>query len=151
MPVSLTRAHTLRRRLQLSIVVAIASITALATMTAQGTAQGKTILFLAGPKDHGVPGRHEYEKDLRTLARCLETSPNLQGVATKVFVGRAPRDLTEYKDAAAIVIESSSDRDERETHPLFPPEPTTTKHTYDAETLQYLKDLDALRSEGAHV
>ena len=28
----------------------------------------KKILFLAGPKDHGAPGRHEHEKDLRILA-----------------------------------------------------------------------------------
>jgi type 1 glutamine amidotransferase len=115
-------------------------------------AQGKTIVFLAGPKDHGVPGRHEYEKDLRALAKCLEGSPNLKGITTKVFVGKAPRDIAELKDAAAIVIESSSDRDERETHPLFPPEPTTRPgHTYDAETLAYLKEVDGLVKNGMGV
>jgi type 1 glutamine amidotransferase len=114
-------------------------------------AQGKTIVFLAGPKDHGMPGRHEYEKDLRALAKSLEGSPNLKGITTKVFVGKAPRDIAELKDAAAIVIESSSDRDERETHPLFPPEPTTTKHTYDAETLAYLKEVDGLVKNGMGV
>ena len=77
-------------------------------------------------------GRHEYEKDLRALAEYLETSPNLKGVQTKVFVGKAPRDLAESPDAAAIVIESSSDRDAKETHPLFPQEPTTDRRTYDA-------------------
>jgi type 1 glutamine amidotransferase len=118
---------------------------------APASTTGKTVMFLAGPKDHGIAGRHEYEKDLRTLAQALETSPNLTGVATKVVVGRAPRDLAAYKDVAAIVIESSSDRDERETHPLFPPEPTTTKHTYDPETLAYLKELDALIKKGVGV
>ena len=28
----------------------------------------RKIVFLAGPKDHGAVGRHEYEKDLRELA-----------------------------------------------------------------------------------
>jgi type 1 glutamine amidotransferase len=130
---------------------ALTILLAVATLV-QAQAPGKTIIFLSGPKDHGIAGRHEYEKDLRTLAKCLEESPNLKGVTTKVFVGRAPRDLNEYKDAAAIVIESSSDRDERETHPLFPPEPTTTKHTYDPETLAFLKELDgSIKKNGTGV
>ena len=56
-----------------------------------------------------------------------EAAPNLKGVKTEVYVGKAPTDLAVYADAAAIVIESSSDRDARETHPLFPPEPETTQ------------------------
>ena len=122
---------------------ALSVLLALVTLTQTGAPPTK-IVFLSGPKDHGMAGRHEYEKDLRTLAKCLEESPNLKNITTKVFVGRAPRDLSEYQDAAAIVIESSSDRDERETHPLFPPEPTTTRHTYDPETLAFLKELDGL-------
>jgi hypothetical protein len=110
---------------------------------------GKTIVFLAGPKDHGRPdnGRHEYEKDLRALARYLETSPNTPGIRTKVFVGKAPRDLAELADASAIVIESSSDRDAKETHPLFPQEPSTDRRTYDPETTAWLKQLDDLIKE----
>lgn len=113
------------------------------TSVAQSSVQ-KEIIFLAGPKDHGMPGRHEHEKDLRILAHCLETSSNLYGIATKVFVGRAPRDLAEFQNAAVIVIESSSDRSAKETHPLFPPEPNNPNHAYDPETTAYLKELDAL-------
>ena len=91
-----------------------------------------------------MPGRHEYEKDLRALAWCLEHSPNLTGVPTRVFVGRAPRDLAVFKDAAAIVLESSSDRSEREIHPLFPPDPSTNHRGYDEETTAWLKALDEL-------
>ena len=80
-----------------------------------GHAAGKKIIFLAGPKDHGIPGRHEYEKDLRVLASALEAASNLEGVRTEVYVGKAPTDLSVYADAAAIVVESSSDRDARET------------------------------------
>jgi type 1 glutamine amidotransferase len=109
---------------------------------------GKKIVFLAGPKDHGAPGRHEHEKDLRMLATALESSPNLKGVKIEVYVGKAPTDPAVYADAAAIVIESSSDRDARETHPLFPPEPETTKHTYDQATLDFLKAIDARAKAG---
>jgi len=113
-----------------------------------GHAAGKKIIFLAGPKDHGIPGRHEYEKDLRVLASALEAASNLEGVRTEVYVGKAPTDLSVYADAAAIVVESSSDREARETHPLFPPEPETTKHTYDQATLDFLKGIDARAKAG---
>lgn len=114
----------------------------------------KKIVFLAGPKDHGRPGngRHEYEKDLRALAQYLETSPNLAGqVETKVYVGKAPRDLSELQDASVIVIESSSDRDAKELHPLFPQDPTTNHLEYDAETTAYLKQFDALVKKGVGI
>ena len=32
------------------------------------------IVFVAGPKDHGGPGAHEYEKDLAALKACLDSS-----------------------------------------------------------------------------
>ena len=102
------------------------------------------ILFLAGPRDHGGPGRHEYERDLRTLAQSFERSTNLPGVTTQVLVGALPRDLAAVKDAAVIVINSSSDRDENEIHPLFPPNPSTNGRSYDPETTAYLQQLDEL-------
>lgn len=114
----------------------------------------RKIVFLAGPKDHGRPGngRHEYEKDLRALAGYLEAAPNLKGlIETKVYVGKAPKDLTEIQDASAFVIESSSDRDPNEMHPLFPQEPTTDRRTYDAETTAWLQGFDAIVKKGAGV
>jgi type 1 glutamine amidotransferase len=105
-------------------------------------AESHKILFLAGPRDHGAPGRHEYERDLRTLAQSFERATNLPGITTQVIVGKAPRDLALYKGVAAIVIESSSDRAENETHPLFPQNPSTSYRGYDAETTAYLKSLD---------
>jgi type 1 glutamine amidotransferase len=111
-------------------------------------AQERKVVLLAGPKDHGVPGRHEHEKDLRALAWALENATNLQGIATQVFVGKAPRDLDEIRDAAVIVIHSSSDRLETETHPLFPPNPTTNGRGYDPETTAYLREFDELLKTG---
>jgi type 1 glutamine amidotransferase len=109
------------------------------------------VVFLAGPKDHGFPGRHEYEKDLRVLAAALESAPNLGDVATRVYVGRAPSDLAEIADADVFVIESSSDRLETETHPLFPPDPTTNGRGYDEATTAWLAGFDALVDAGAGV
>ena len=37
------------------------------------------IVFWAGPKEHGAPGRHEYERDLTELAWQLEHATNLHG------------------------------------------------------------------------
>jgi type 1 glutamine amidotransferase len=108
------------------------------------TADTKKILFLAGPRDHGAPGRHEYERDLKTLATSLEQATNLGGVTTQLILGALPRDLDAVRGAAAIVIDSSSDRAENEIHPLFPPNPSTNGRGYDADTEAYLKALDEL-------
>src|SRR5690349_19854486 len=120
------------------LVLAIASV-------AQGASpEAMKILFLAGPRDHGFPGRHEYERDLKTLATSLEQSGNVHGITTQLIVGALPRDLDAVRDAAAIVIDSSSDRADNETHPLFPPNPSTNGRGYDPETTAYLKALDDL-------
>ena len=105
-------------------------------------AEPAKILFLAGPRDHGAPGRHEYERDLRTLAQSFEKASNLKGITTELIVGRLPRDVALLRDVAAIVIDSSSDRAEDEIHPLFPPNPTTNGRGYDDETAAWLKALD---------
>jgi hypothetical protein len=104
--------------------------------------QPKKILFLAGPRDHGGPGRHEYERDLRTLAESLERSTNVSGITTQLLVGSMPRDLALVKDVAAIVINSSSDRLGNETHPLFPPNPSTNGRSFDPETTAWLTQLN---------
>ncbi len=122
---------------------------ALLAFSALAQAQSKKVVFLAGPKDHGAPGRHEYEKDLRVLAKCLETSTNLKDVTTKVFVGKT--DLKELADASVIVIESSSDRDAKEHHPLFPQDPSTDHTKYDADTTAYLKEFDGLMKKGVGI
>jgi type 1 glutamine amidotransferase len=113
----------------------VAACWALCLLVASGAlADSREILFLAGPRDHGGPGRHEYELDLRTLAQSIESAKNLPGVKTRVIVG----------NVSAIVIESSSDRLANETHPLFPQNPSTNYRGYDAETIAYLKALDEL-------
>lgn len=126
------------------LLMAIALSSAFAAPVAADT---KKILFLAGPRDHGGPGRHEYERDLRTLAESFDKASNLKNVTTQVIVGQLPRDLEAVKDAAVIVINSSADRSEREVHPLFPPDPTTNHRGYDDETTAYLKALDDLLQE----
>ena len=135
--------------LALALVCALAGAVAAAPQSpgAAGAA-GKKIVFLAGPKDHGAEGRHEYEKDLRILAAALGSASNLKGISIEIHVGKAPRDPAVYANAAAVVIESSSDRDAREIHPLFPPEQETTNRTYDQETLAFLKMIDGRMRNG---
>ncbi len=111
-------------------------------------AQTKKIVFVAGPKDHGMPGRHEYEKDVRTLAYSLEHASNLKGVVTKVYVGQVPRDLNEIKDAAVIVLNSSAEKITRETHALFANNTTTDGKTYGPEETAFLKGFDGLLQKG---
>lgn len=117
----------------------------------QAHPQTKEVVFIAGPKDHGAPGRHEYEKDLRVIAYCLENSANLKGIAAKVFTEKAPQDLSQLQNAAAIVLNSSSDRDPKEHHPLFPQDATTNHGPYDPQTAAYLKQFDALIAKGVGV
>ena len=125
--------------------IALALATALlGSLPAAAFAQTKKILFLAGPRDHGAPGRHEYERDLKTLASSFDNAGNLSGVTTQLIVGKLPRDLAALDGVAAIVIDSSSDRAENEIHPLFPPNPLTNGRGYDAETTAWLKSLDDL-------
>lgn len=123
-----------------AVVFAVVAI--LGSLPAPAVAQSKKILFLAGPRDHGAPGRHEYERDLRTLAQSFDKAGNLSGVSTQVIVGKLPRDIAALDGVAAIVINSSSDRAENEIHPLFPPNPTTNGRSYDAETTAWLKSVD---------
>ena len=133
----------------LALVCAVAGAAAAASQRpAAAPAAGRKIVFLSGPKDHGAEGRHEYEKDLRILAGALGSASNLKGISTDFYVGKAPRDPAVYANAAAIVIESSSDRDAREIHPLFPPEQQTTNRNYDQETLAFLKMLDGRMRSG---
>jgi hypothetical protein len=116
---------------------------AISSALAPARAEDTKVLFLAGPRDHGAPGRHEYERDLRTLAQSLEQSGNLPGVTTQLIVGEMPRDLALLDGVSAIVIDSSSDRAENETHPLFPPNPGTNGRSYDPETTAWLNSFDA--------
>lgn len=104
----------------------------------------KKIVFIAGPKQHGAPGRHEYEKDLRELAWSLEHATNLPHVKTQVLVGKMPRDLSVLQDADEIVIDGNGDWLKTETGVLFPQMADTDGLHYDADTTAWLKSLDAL-------
>jgi Trehalose utilisation. len=137
-------------------ILAFAGLAGFLTLAAQAPAPAapdalKEIVFLSGPVDHGRPGSgsHDYVRDLKLLQNCLENSPNVK-IKTKFFEGKAPA-VSEFQDAAAIVVLSSSDRDAKETHPLFPPDPTTDHQRYNAETTAYLKSVDALTRKGMGV
>ena len=84
---------------------------------AEGPA-GKKLVFLAGKKSHG-PGLHEYEKGLKLLARCLDSSPNVKGIKIEVHTDDWPANPATLDDADTIVLFSDgSDRNEQ-AHPLL--------------------------------
>jgi type 1 glutamine amidotransferase len=121
------------------------AIACLVALGASAQAQTKKIVFLAGPKEHGAPGRHEYEKDLRELAWSLEHATNLNGaVKTTVLVGKTPHDLSVFADADEIVIDGNGAWLKTETGILFPQDQDTDGRVYDPETTAWLKSLDAL-------
>jgi type 1 glutamine amidotransferase len=107
------------------------------------------VVFLAGPKDHGAPGRHEYEKDLRELAWMLENAANLQNlnIETEVFVGRAPRDLSLLEDADLLVLHASGDWLPNETQLFFQQAADHDGRTYDEETTAYIRALEQMVRE----
>src|SRR5690606_2236280 len=71
----------------------------------------KLVYSMAGLKDHAGPSRHETEKDLLVLQRCLDSVSNINGVkiVTKFIYGRTALDIEDMKGVDAIVIESSSE------------------------------------------
>jgi len=78
----------------------------------------KKIALIAGTKSHG-PGDHEYEKGLKLLKHCLDTSLNVKGVKTEVYLNGWPKDPTVLEDADTILLFSDgSDHDEK-AHPLL--------------------------------
>ena len=112
--------------------------------------QTKVIYFMAGLKDHAGPSRHETEKDLLVLQRCLDSVSNVNGVKiiTKFVYGRTALDIEDMKDADAIVIESSGEHSSAErTHPLFPPSGDNPKG-YSEEVEAYLNQVDSLHENG---
>jgi type 1 glutamine amidotransferase len=135
-----------RCALALMILPGIAGSTSgLGGVRAQDAARPKTIVFWAGPKEHGAPGRHEYERDLTELAWQLEHATNLHGVRAVVkVVTRPPRDIGELDDADALVIFGNGAWLKTETGILFPQDQDTDLRTYDAEHTQWLNQLDGL-------
>jgi type 1 glutamine amidotransferase len=134
----------IRRAIAAAVFAALGVIATPDSSHAQAAAAGKKIIFLAGPKEHGAPGRHEYEKDLRELAWQIENSTNLKGLTTEVIVGKPPRDISVYEDAAVIVIDGNGAWLKRETGMLFQQDQDTDGRKYDAETTEFLARLDEL-------
>src|SRR5947207_1254885 len=81
-------------------------------------AKDRKVVFLAGKKSHG-PGDHEYEKSLRLLAKCLETSTNAKRYRTEVHLYGWPEDPKTLDDADTIVLYSDGSDHNEADHPLL--------------------------------
>jgi type 1 glutamine amidotransferase len=100
------------------IIPALLVLCAAAVAGGPAAPHAKKIVFLAGNKSHG-PGEHEYELGCRLLARCLETSPSLNGYRTEVFIHGWPQDPGVLGDADAIVVFCDGADHREADHPLF--------------------------------
>src|SRR5262245_57345031 len=126
-----------------------AALTLLLSVLPTHAADARRIVFVAGLKDHGVPGRHEYEQDLVALKTCLDNS-NVKNITTQLYTGTVPA-VADIKNAAALVMESSGDRTPTEHHVLFPQDATTDHQTYNPETNKRLEQIDGLAKKGLGV
>lgn len=109
----------------------------------------KKVVFIAGPKDHGGPGAHEYEKDLRLLKACLEASPNVDDVVTELYVGNILANVDKLDGADVIVIHSSGDRLTNETHSLFPiHDAANPGATYSPAEKRAIERIDGMMKRG---
>src|SRR2546426_7756395 len=100
------------------VLVCFGVILGLLLVSPANAAAAKKIVFIAGKKSHG-PGDHEYEKGLRLLARCIETSPNLKGFRTEVHLYGWPEDPRTLDDADTIVLYCDGSDHNVADHPLL--------------------------------
>jgi hypothetical protein len=91
----------------------------------------KKIVLIAGTKSHG-PGDHEYEKGVKLLKHCLDTSPNLKGFKTEVYLNGWPRNEKVLEDAATILLFSDGSDRKEQAHRLL--------HGKRVKTMQRLLD-----------
>src|SRR6266498_967502 len=76
-------------------------------------ASTRKVVLIAGDLDGGHPkGTHEYEKTVRLLKHCLETSSNLKGVKAEVHyhgldvlqVGRRLQAVLQQADSLLVLV-----------------------------------------------
>jgi putative heme-binding domain-containing protein len=80
----------------------------------------RKVVLIAGPLDKShPPGTHEYEKSVRLLQHCLDTSSNLKGIRSELHVGGWPADARTLDDADTIVLVASGSDRKVEDHPFL--------------------------------
>jgi type 1 glutamine amidotransferase len=80
----------------------------------------RKIVLIAGKKSHG-PGEHEYEKAVRLLQHCLDTSPNLKGLnlRTEIVLNGWPEDEKVLEDADTVFLFCDGADQDPARHPLL--------------------------------
>lgn len=147
--------HSMARRvLSLLFVLPILLGTLSSAVSAQGRGGGPPqpqepikIVFLAGPKEHGAVGRHEYEKNARVMAWTLENATNLETlpITTEVIVVNTARpDLALLEGADLIVMDGNGDWLPNETNLMFEQAAVHNGRTYGEETTAYLNSLNRM-------
>src|SRR5262249_45833840 len=84
------------------------------------TAPSRKVVLIAGPLDKShPPGTHEYEKTVRLIKQCLDTSPGLKGIRSEVHFGGWPENPRTLDDADTIVLVASGSDRRLEDHPFL--------------------------------
>jgi type 1 glutamine amidotransferase len=96
----------------------VSSVAACTALSAESPTPLKKIVLIAGTKSHG-PGDREYEKGVKLLKHCLDTSSNVNGVRTEVVLDGWPKNPATLEDADTILLYcDGSDREEK-AHPFL--------------------------------
>src|SRR5579884_4040547 len=98
----------------------IGALLVLTAAPAAEPARPHKVVLIAGPLDKShPPGTHEYEKSVRLLKYCLDTSPNVKGLRTEAHLGGWPADPRTLDDADTIVLIASGSDRRKLDHPLL--------------------------------
>jgi type 1 glutamine amidotransferase len=109
------------RRIALTTATFVAWLMLCVSWTAaQSDPSFKKIVLIAGKKSHG-PGVHEYEKDVKWLKHCLDSSPNAKGLKTEsCFDGWPPSPRTlDDADTIALLSDGLDRQYPLEQHPFL--------------------------------
>jgi hypothetical protein len=108
--------HTVRQQVLAGLVVFVGAT----IIQAAGPSPVPKIVLIAGPLDRShPPGTHEYEKTVRLIKHCLDSSPDRLGVRIEVHLGGWPADPRTLEDASTIVLVSSGSDRQLADHPLL--------------------------------
>ena len=109
-------------RLRILLVVSSLALASLYLVPASRGAESavKKIVLIAGRKSHG-PGVHEYEKDVKLLKHCLDTSPNAKGIQTEAHSDGWPHDprTLDNADTIALLSDGLDNQYPQEQHPFL--------------------------------
>jgi type 1 glutamine amidotransferase len=88
-----------------------------AAIETKSEAKSKKIVLIADRPDGHAKGTHEYERGVRLLKHCLDTSPNVRNIQTEAWFNGWPDDPHVLDDASTILFYTTGS--DKGKHPLL--------------------------------